>query len=149
MPFKIKEIIKEKYWIVEGQYGKVGTLRKVDNGHYEFFDQNSNTTELLDSLAGFKSVHTTEISGDLQEYKGLPTNTSILYPVEDDELPLFKKAKNGKTIFVAGYYILKYEGMGWQHAFCPKLETINKYEHRGPYFTEWDMNLNLRKAKQE
>jgi|TARA_B100001105_G_scaffold97539_1_gene77715 hypothetical protein len=149
MPFKIKEIIKEKYWIVEGQYGKVGTLRKIDEGHYEFFDQNSNTTELLDSLKSFKSVNTAEISGDLQVYKGLPTNTSILYPVEDDELPLFKKAENGKTIFVAGYYILKYEGMGWQHAFCPKLETINKYEHRGPYFTEWDMNINLKKAKQE
>ena len=149
MPFKIKEIIKEKYWIVEGQFGKVGTLRKIDDGHYEFFDQNSNTTELLDSLKSFKSVNTAEIPSTLQEYKGLPTNTSILYPVEDDELPLFKKAKNGKTIFVAGYYILKYDGMGWQHAFCPKLETINKYEHRGPYFTEWDMNLNLRKAKQE
>ena len=149
MPFKIKEIIKEKYWIVEGQFGKVGTLRKIDDGHYEFFDQNSNTTELLDSLKSFKSVNITEIPSTLQEYKGLPTNTSILYPVEDDELPLFKKAKNGKTIFVAGYYILKYDGMGWQHAFCPKLETINKYEHRGPYFTEWDMNLNLRKAKQE
>ena len=54
-----------------------------------------------------------------------------------------------KTIFVAGYYILKYDGMGWQHAFCPKLETLDKYEHRGPYPTEWDMNLNLKKAKKE
>ncbi len=148
MALKIKEIIKEKYWIVTDQYGKVGTLRTVDGG-YEFFNQNSNTTELLDSLKSFKSVNTTEIPSTLQEYKGLPTNTSILYPVEDDELPLFKKAENGKTIFVAGYHILKYEGMGWQHAFCPKLETVNKYESRGPYFTEWDMNLNLKKAKQE
>ena len=41
MTQKIKEIIKDKYWIVEGQYGKVGTLRKVDEG-YEFFDQNNN-----------------------------------------------------------------------------------------------------------
>jgi hypothetical protein len=39
--------------------------------------------------------------------------------------------------------------MGWQHAFCPKLETLDKYEHRGPYLTEWDMNLNLKKAKKE
>ena len=60
-----------------------------------------------------------------------------------------RKSKNGKTIFVAGYYILKYTGMGWQHAFCPKLETLDKYENRGPYFTEWDMNLNLNKAKKE
>jgi len=32
MTQKIKEIIKDKYWIVEGQYGKVGTLRKVEAG---------------------------------------------------------------------------------------------------------------------
>ena len=98
--------------------GKVGTLRKVNEG-YEFFDQNNNTKKLLDSLESFKSVATTEVSGVMQEYKGLPTNTSILYPVEHDTLPLFKKAEKGKTLFVAGYYILKYDGMGWQHAFCP------------------------------
>ena len=57
MSLKIKEIIKEKYWIVEGQYGKVGTLRKVDTG-YEFFDQNANTKEVLDSIESFKSVNT-------------------------------------------------------------------------------------------
>ena len=148
MSLKIKEIIKEKYWIVEGQYGKVGTLRKVDTG-YEFFDQNANTKEVLDSIESFKSVNTAVVGGDLQVHKGLPTNTSILYAVEHDTLPLFTKTKNSKTIFVAGYYILKYDGMGWQHAFCPKAETMDKYETRGPYFTEWDMNLNLNKAKKE
>lgn len=148
MALKIKEIIKEKYWIVSGQYGKVGTLRKVDIG-YEFFDQNANTKEVLDSIESFKSVDTAVVGGDLQVYKGLPTNTSILYAVEHETLPLFTKTKNSKTIFVAGYYILKYDGMGWQHAFCPKLETLDKYETRGPYFTEWDMNLNLNKAKKE
>ena len=77
MVLKIKEIIKEKYWIVEGQYGKVGTLRKVDAG-YEFFDQNTNTKEVLDSIESFKSVNTAVVGGDLQVHKGLPTNTSIL-----------------------------------------------------------------------
>jgi len=46
MTQKIKEIIKDKYWIVEGQYGKIGTLRKVEEG-YEFFDQNNNKKELI------------------------------------------------------------------------------------------------------
>ena len=100
MTQKIKEIIKDKYWIVEGQYGKIGTLRKVEEG-YEFFDQNNNKKELLDSIESFKSVNTAEISGPTQEYKGLPTNTSILYPVEHDTMPLFKKAEKGKTVFVA------------------------------------------------
>lgn len=148
MSLKIKEIIKDKFWIVESPHGKAGTLRKLDDG-YEFFDQNNNTKQLLDSLKSFKQANTAPITGSVQVYKGLPTNTVELYPVEHDSMPLFKKSLNAKTTFVAGYYILKYEGMGWQHAFCPKLETVNKYETRGPYFTEWDMNINLKKAKQE
>ena len=74
MTLKIKEIIKDKFWIVEGQYGKAGTLRKVEEG-YEFFDQDNNKKELLDSLTSFKQANTTTITGSMQVYKGLPTNT--------------------------------------------------------------------------
>ena len=52
-------------------------------------------------------------------------------------------------VFQCGGRVLYDDGMGWQHAFCPKLETVEKYETRGPFFTEWDMNLNLKKARQE
>ena len=145
---KIKQIIKDKYWIVESGYGKVGTVRKLDNG-FEYFNQDNNTKELLPNLDSFKETVVAETTGINQEYKGFPTNTPVLFPVEDETRALFKKAKDGKTIFVAGYYILKYDGMGWQHAFCHKLETLDKYEHRGPYLTEWAMNLNLKKARQE
>ena len=110
MSLKIKEIIKDKFWIVESPHGKAGTLRKLDDG-YEFFDQNNNTKQLLDSLKSFKQANTAPITGSVQVYKGLPTNTVELYPVEHDSMPLFKKSLNAKTTFVAGYYILKYEGM--------------------------------------
>ena len=43
---KIKQIIKDKYWIVESGYGKVGTVRKLDNG-FEYFNQDNNTKELF------------------------------------------------------------------------------------------------------
>ena len=148
MSHKIKEIITDKYWIVESAYAKIGTIRKVPEG-YEFFDQIENTKTILDTLQGFKSATVAPTDTTMQVYKGLPTNATALYPVDHPTLPAFQKSKNGKTIFVAGYYILKYTGMGWQHAFCPKLETVDKYENRGPYFTEWDMNLNLKKAKSE
>jgi len=117
MTQKIKEIIKDKYWIVEGQYGKIGTLRKVDGG-YEFFDQNNNTKELLDSLESFKSVNTTVVSGTMQVYKGLPTNTSILYPVEHDTKPLFKKAEIRSRLL---YFKIRRNGL----ATCVLSQTRN------------------------
>ena len=35
MPETIKEVIKGKFWIVEGTYGKIGTIRSTNNG-FEF-----------------------------------------------------------------------------------------------------------------
>ena len=65
-------------------------------------------------------------------------------------IPVFiKKKLNSNTVYVAGYYLLKYHGMGWQHAFCPKADTYEKYETQGPFLTEWDMNLSLKKARKE
>ena len=62
-----------------------------------------------------------ETTGINRSTKG-STNNPVL-SVEDETRALFKKAKDGKTIFVAGYYILKYDGMGgnthfvlnWKH----------------------------------
>ena len=37
MANKIKEVIKDKFWIVENTYGKVGTIRNTNDG-YEFYN---------------------------------------------------------------------------------------------------------------
>ena len=150
MPDKIKEVIKGKFWIVENTYGKVGTIRSTDNG-YEFYNQVEESTTMLDSIDAFKSAGGSAVSADAesQTYQGLPTNSPEIYPVEHETLPLFKKKENSNTTYVAGYYLLKYHGMGWQHAFCPKVDTYEKYETQGPFLSEWDMNLSLKKARKE
>ena len=109
------------------------------------------TTTVLESIDTFKNAGGSAVEADKesQMYLGLPTNSPEIYPVEHEKLPLFKKKENSKTIYVAGYYLLKYHGMGWQHAFCPKVDTYEKYETQGPYLSEWDMNLSLKKARKE
>lgn len=150
MSEKLKEVIKDKFWIVENSYGKVGTIRYNSDIGYEFFNQLNETTVVLNDIDNFKISGTVKQQKELlKSYKGLPTNSTTVYAVEHEHLPLFKKTEKGKSVYVAGYYILKYEGMGWQHAFCPKLDTVEKYETRGPYLTEWDMNLSLKKARKE
>lgn len=150
MSDKIKEVIKNKFWIVENTYGKVGTIRSVDNG-YEFYNQIEESTTMLDNIDAFKSAGGSAVSANAesQMYKGLPTNSPEIHPVEHETLPLFKKKANSNTTYVAGYYIVKFSGMGWQHSFCPKLETFDKYETQGPFLSEWDMNLSLKKARKE
>ena len=145
--FTTKELVKDKFWIVESSSGKIGTIRKVGD-LYEFFDQRYKTTDFLETLEGFKvAERKLNVKAENQSLNGYPTNSGVLIPIEHETLPLFKKAEKGKTTYAAGYYILRYHGMGWQHAYCPKVETLDKYEFQGPYFTEWDMNLQLKKAK--
>jgi hypothetical protein len=147
--FTTKELVKDKFWIVEASSNKIGTIRKHGN-LYEFFDQRDKSTTTLDTLDGFKTAERNiESKTESQSLNGYPTNSSVVIPVEHETLPLFRKTDNGKVVYAAGYYILRYHGMGWQHAYCPKVETIDKYEYQGPYFTEWDMNLQLKKAKKD
>jgi len=147
--YNTKELVKDKFWIVEANASKVGTIRKHGDV-YEFFDQRTQTTTTLKTLNGFKEVKRNVAQpSECKSLNGFPTNSPVVVQVEHEVLPLFRKAAKGKTVYAAGYYILKYHGMGWQHAFCPKQETIDKYRYAGPYFTEWDMNLQLKKAKQD
>lgn len=145
----IKELINDKFWIVENSHGKIGTIRRMSNG-FEFFDQRNNTTSIIDDMSKFKEIkNTVKEDTSVKIYKGYPTNSSVVIEVEHTELPAFKKKDNSKSVYAAGYYILRYHGMGWQHAFCPKIETLEKYEYHGPFLTEWDMNLTLKKARKQ
>lgn len=145
--YNIKELVKDKFWIVEVSSSKIGTIRKQGE-LFEFFDQRNQTTASLNTLSDFKIVDRPGITVvDHKSLNGYPTNSSVVFAVEHATLPLFKKTEKGKSVHGAGYYILKYHGMGWQHAYCPKVETLDKYEYQGPYFTEWDMNLQLKKAR--
>ena len=144
---KANEVIAGKYWIVNSCDGrKVGTLRAVDVG-YEFFDSRTNSTSTFDSMDEFKVLERGEVKEDNALIQGYPTGVSDPVAVDHDRLPAFTKTKTAKQVFVAGYYIVKFEGMGWQWAFAPRLATVDKYDYRGPFLTEWEMNLELKKYK--
>ena len=144
---KANEVIAGKYWIVNSGDGrKVGTLRAVDVG-YEFFDSRTNSTSTFDSMDEFKVLERGAVKEDNALIQGYPTGVSDPVAVDHDRLPAFTKTKTAKQVFVAGYYIVKFEGMGWQWAFAPRLATVDKYDYRGPFLTEWEMNLELKKYK--
>jgi hypothetical protein len=49
--------------------------------------------------------------------------------------------------FAAGYWGLKF--LAWQGSFCPKLQTLDEYEHVGPFQTKLEMNTILAKKNNE
>lgn len=143
--YNIKEIIKDKFWIVESNHGKIGTIRKVDD-KYDFFNQINHTTETLDNLSDFQErAQGTDIKTGTQSCSGYPTNSTVVYCIENETLPLFKKSKTANTVFAAGYYVIKFKD--WLPSFCPKHATIAEREFLGPFFTEWEMNIEMKRAK--
>ena len=76
---KIKEVIQDKFWIVENTYGKVEP-RNTDNG-YEFYNLQTILLILLESIDKFKSAGGSAVEADAesQMYKGLPTNSPEIH----------------------------------------------------------------------
>lgn len=46
----------------------------------------------------------------------------------------FSKSKKSKSRFAAGYFVIKFNKK-WIKSFCPKLITLDRYQHFGPYCT--------------
>jgi hypothetical protein len=146
--YTAQEVIKDKFWIVNEAHGKVGTLRCLPDGSYEFFDQRTNEKQILDALDSLFSVvnRDTETNEDIVKFiKGFPTATHNPVEVEHETLPLYIKTLTSKSVMAAGYYIIQFKY--WMPAFCPKHETLEKYPYQGPWATEWEMNLQLKRYK--
>ena len=69
----------------------------------------------------------------------LPYNS--MYDIKR-KLPLFTKSVKSKSLYCAGYYIIRFE-KGWVKSFCPKLITIERYDFKGPFKTEIEMRQEL------
>ena len=98
--FTTKELVKDKFWIVEASSNKIGTIRKHGN-LYEFFDQRDKSTTTLDTLDGFKTAERKiDTKTQTQSLNGYPTNSGVVIPITHDSLPLFRKTEKGKTILL-------------------------------------------------
>ena len=158
MTLKAKPVLKDKFWIIENNEERIGTMSWNDD-RYMF--SNSNGTCFFDNKRDMKQrfgseiVWTTLGSENAVQPKhsencsihGFPTSVSpynTMYDVKR-KLPLFTKSDKSKSAYCAGYYIIEFE-KGWVKSFCPKLITIERYNFKGPFKTEIEMRSELSRA---
>ena len=155
MTLKAKPVLKDKFWIIENNEGRIGTMSWNDD-RYMF--SNSNGTCFFDNKRQMKKQFGSDIiwsdvtdkivkdSTDLTVY-GFPTSVTPYNTMFDvkRKLPLFTKSNNSKSSYCAGYYIIRFD-KGWVKSFCPKLITIERYESKGPFKTEIEMRQELSRA---
>ena len=156
MTLKAKPIIKDKFWIVENNEERIGTMSWNDD-RYMF--SNGNGTCFFDNKRQMKKRFGSDIiwtditptqKDDVEEnfiVHGFPTSVSpynTMYDVKR-KLPLFTKSDKSKSSYCAGYYIIEFD-KGWVKSFCPKLITIERYNYKGPFKTELEMRQELSRA---
>jgi hypothetical protein len=156
MALKAKSVLKDRFWIVEKDNQRIGTMSLTED---RYIFSNSVETCFFDNKRQMMKKFGTEIiwsditpsdeetSNDKFLVHGFPTRVipyNTMYDVKR-KLPLFTKSEKSKSTYCAGYYIILYD-KGWTKSFCPKIITVERYETKGPFKTELEMRQELRRA---
>lgn len=147
-----KEIVKDKFWIVEDEGERIGTLSLSDD---QYMLSNKEGTKFFKNAVHLQKTFNKKINWtDLEisesfakEVNGFPTNCKPFNSMYDVKrrLPLYTKSEKSKSLYCAGYYIIRFE-KGWVKSFCPKLITCERYDYQGPFKTDIEMRQALSKA---
>lgn len=153
-----KPIVDGKFWIVEESGVKIGTLSKKDNNKFILssvngeimFNKKDDLTKQFGKEFFLTSSKVKVTASEPHECHGYPTSCkpyNAMYDVRR-KLPLFTKSNASKSLYCAGYYIIKFD-KGWVKSFCPKAITIERYPYKGPFKSELEMKAVLSNAKSD
>ena len=167
-----KEIVKDKFWILENTGVKIGTIRFCSSDDFELNMKNIDVGSLtnehislteLTSRFGEKILESKKSSvvesNPLSERKALKTSLGIVdeypskhipYNIETIELkgkqiPTYTKSKTSKVRYVAGYYGVRFPAK-WGWFYGGKLNTLNTYGFIGPFKTKSEMQNETKLA---
>lgn len=152
MNYTAKNIIKDKFWIVDYNGEKLGTIKHVD-GNYEFFENSTQRTTVYnehDFKKHFKIVNSDNSKGTFVDVYGYSTNCEEVFNVRTEEnIPVFTKTVNSNNYHCAGWYAIYFPSIKWSSAYCPRLKTLKSYPFMGPFKTESDVNLAIKRKRYE
>lgn len=147
-----KPIIENKFWIVEKGGEKFATLRKNEDNRFvlsneegiKIYDTKESLTKQFGKDFFIAKIVKEATNSEPNEVHGYATSTTPHNSMFDikRKLPLFTKSGDSKSLYCAGYYVIKFD-KGWVKSFCPKLITLQRYTYQGPFKTEFEMKQVL------
>lgn len=148
------EVITEKLWITYDQHGnKTGIIKPSaeDTGQMVQFlvdgTKVAHNRDEIDQLFEFEQRQDSH-SYDEKNVFGYPVIDVETFNIQEkNNLPCFTKTPGSKVFFAAGYYAINFDNGGWMESFCPKLSTLNKYEHMGPFRIQSDSQLAIKRKQ--
>lgn len=150
MQLVAKPILEDKFWIVENNGQKVGTIRANDHGvTLQVGEQNQIFKCIKDvKHVAFEGKQVAKTEKQEFDVHGYPCKTHPYNPIYDlkRKLPIYTKTQNSQSFFCAGYYVVHWEDGSHSPSYCPKLITLSRYDFDGPFKTKLEMQETLRRA---
>ncbi len=147
-----KSIIVDKFWIVEINGANVGTI-KFNGSEYVYFNNQSKETITYtqeEFKNQFKSVNSSTSKSVFADVYGYTTNCEDVFNIRtEDTIPVYTKTSTSSNYFAAGYYAIYFPSIKWSSAHCPRLKTLKSYPFIGPFKTEEDVNLAMKRKRYE
>lgn len=151
MELHAKPIIDNKFWIVEKDGQKFATLRKDEDrfvmsneqGIKIYKDKASITKQFGKDFFVAKIIKEADdaLPNEVHGFETSAEPHNAMFDIKR-KLPLFTKSKDSKSLYCAGFYVIKFD-KGWVKSFCPKLITLQRYPYKGPFKTEIEMKQVL------
>jgi hypothetical protein len=149
-----KQIIKNKFWIVEDHGEQVATIQAVEDGTVVYVHEatrqkfpsikvlSKEINVIFDNAKPEKKLKPT--THDVHGYPTTNKPWNTLWDVQH-QFPVFTKTSKSKSFYCAGYYIIHFNS-GWVKSYCPKFITLSRYEYQGPFATKEEMLEKLKAA---
>jgi len=146
-------VVKNKFWVVENHGNKIATIQAREDGGFVYVHDNQReyfpSTKDIKRKFNIKFEAAKKITKNTNnEVYGYPITGKAYNQVYDVQrkLPIYSKLSKSKSFYCAGYYLIKLNDM-WTTSYCPKNITLNRYEFKGPFKTDKEMQIELRRCK--
>lgn len=139
-----KPIIKNKFWIVEEDGKKIGTIQSAPDGVVLVQGSTRKKFPTFKILSAKNNIHAGRLprksNKKPQEIYDFPCDSTPYNPVYDLKLrlPLFTKEPNSKSQYCAGYYLVEINDTIAEY-FCPKKIILFRNRYHGPFRTKAEM----------
>lgn len=159
---KLKRITDESWLVLAPDMSRIGVLSEQTNkklvllakGIRETFNDRGEVENFFEDPSIFEDQLVLEYDTDSVFVRGMPVKGNKAFevaseklPENHNDLPIYTKKENSNGFLCAGYYAVDFCSYGWSPFFCPRFETISKYEYFGPFKTEEELKEAIIKLK--
>jgi len=142
---KMREIT-ETSWIITHAEDRKAVMVKTptkmlwldDKGSRVFDSKEDLCASLNISLSLSVSTKPKVVASKVFQIGAWPCKHEPVFNIETDPITTYTKTENSSIKYAAGYWAFQFTN-GWSGSWCPKLGTLNEYNHIGPFTSKLEM----------